>query len=419
MTIAAPAIASTIGDEERRRGLRRMRTVAVSLLLLAAVVYVVTLDHEGALGYVHAASEAAMVGAIADWFAVTALFRHPLGIPIPHTALIPTRKATLARSLQEFVTQNFLSAAVVRDKVMRAEPSRRLGHWLATPQHSRRVADEAAILVRMGLERVKDEDIEAFLTNEVLPKLVDEPLAAVAGQLLGDVVDEGAHHGLVDLALTEARIWLVDNEQTFGDVLRTRAPWWTPQWVDDKVVGRLHHEALAWVTDIIDDPQHHARQALDDFLRRSADDLQNDPETQASAERLKARLLGHPQVAESATSLWGALSRTLQVSLADPDGTIRERACQRLAELGQRLTDDDALASRCDSYAADATGFVVERYGREITTVITDTIEGWDGAEAARRIELHVGRDLQFIRINGTIVGGLAGLAIHALTQLA
>jgi uncharacterized membrane-anchored protein YjiN (DUF445 family) len=189
--------------------------------------------------------------------------------------------------------------------------------------------------------------------------------------------------------------------------------------VDDKVVSRMHYEAVAWVADIRNDPHHHARRALDDLLRQTADDLQHNPDTMARAERLKARLLGQPQVTETATALWRALSRTVQVSLADPDSMLRERARHRLDELGEQLTHDDVLSERVDAYAADAAVFVVERYGTEITTVITDTIEAWDGREAARRIELHVGRDLQFIRINGTIVGGLAGLLIHALTQLA
>jgi uncharacterized membrane-anchored protein YjiN (DUF445 family) len=418
VTISAPALGSTTADDVRRRGLRRMRSVAVALLALAAVVYVLTLDRGGGWEYLHAASEAAMVGAIADWFAVTALFRRPLGLPIPHTALVPTRKDMLARSLQEFVTDNFLSSAVVRDKVRRATPAHRLGTWLSQEVHSRRVVDEAAVLVGSGLERVHDEDVAAFIGNELLPRLTEEPLAAVAGQLLGDVVAEGAHHGLVDLAVAEAHHWLVGNAETFGEVLRTRAPWWTPQWVDDKVIGRMHHEAVAWVADIRDNADHHARRALDDFLQQAAHDLQHDPDTMARAERLKERILGQPQVTETATALWRALSRAIQTSLGDAESTLRGRAAHRLNELGQRLVTDTGYAARWDAYAADVAEFVIDRYGSEITTVITDTIEAWDGAEAARRIELHVGRDLQFIRINGTIVGGLAGLLIHALTQL-
>jgi uncharacterized membrane-anchored protein YjiN (DUF445 family) len=181
----------------------------------------------------------------------------------------------------------------------------------------------------------------------------------------------------------------------------------------------MHHEAVAWVSDIRADPQHHARRALDDLLRQTAHNLQHDPDTMARAERLKARLLGRPQVADTATALWRALSRTLQETLADPDSAVRSRAQTRLVEFGGQLQSDEGLAGRLDDHAAAFAAFAVQRYGSELTTVITDTIEAWDGTEAARRIELHVGRDLQFIRINGTVVGGLAGLVIYTLSQLA
>jgi uncharacterized membrane-anchored protein YjiN (DUF445 family) len=414
---AAPLL-STPADEERRRGLRRMRTVAVSLLLLAAAVYVATLNRDGAWTYVHAAAEASMVGAVADWFAVTALFRHPLGLPIPHTALIPRRKDMLAVSLQEFFADNFLSEPVVRARVADAQVSKRIGGWVSAPQHARRVVDEASGLVSAALERVKDADVAALVEHELLPRLVDEPLAEVAGGLLRDVVEEGAHTGLVDLTLTEAHRWLSHNEETVTRVIATRAPWWTPQWLDEAVTARLHVEVVAWVADIRDDPQHPARLALDDLLRDLARDLCSDPETQSRAERLKERVLTQPQVVVAITSVWNALRRALLTTLADPDSGLKERSARSLADFGQRVVDDAALRERLDGYAADAVAYVVSRYGDELTTVITDTIQRWDGDEAARRIELHVGRDLQFIRINGTLVGGLAGLLIHTLTQL-
>ena len=206
-----------------------MRSVALGLLVLAAVIYLATLDRDGAWAYVHATAEAAMVGAIADWFAVTALFRHPLGLPIPHTAIIPERKNSLARSLQEFVTENFLSEDVIRTRVADADVSRRVGEWVAQPRHAERVVDEAATLVRMGLTRVRDEDVAALIESELLPRLADEPLSQVAGRLLGDVVGEQAHHGLVDIALTETYNWLIGNEDAVAAALNSRAPWWTPE----------------------------------------------------------------------------------------------------------------------------------------------------------------------------------------------
>jgi uncharacterized membrane-anchored protein YjiN (DUF445 family) len=415
--VTAPIFASS-EDAGRRRALRRMRGVALSLLLFAAAVYLLTLHASGAWAYLHATAEAAMVGAIADWFAVTAIFRHPLGLPIPHTAIIPTRKASLARSLQDFFTDNFLSEAVVRTRVADAQISSRVGAWLSEPANSAWVVDEASTLVSTVLEKVKDADVAVLVETELLPRLAAEPLSEVVGRLLADVVGERAHHGLVDLAVTETHRWLSENEVAFARALSTRAPWWTPQWLDEQVIHRLHTEATAWLAEIRDDPRHRARHALDDLLTQLADDLQHDPDTIERAERLKQRVLSQPQVAVTATSLWNAVRRALLESLAAPDSAVKKRAVASLSAFGDRVVRDVALRARLDSYAADAAAFLVERYGTELATVITDTIDRWDGEEAAARIELFVGRDLQFIRVNGTIVGGLAGLLIYTISVL-
>ena len=416
--MSVPVFAGAGADDERRRALRRMRTVALSLLVLAAIVYALTVDRGGGWAYVHATAEAAMVGAIADWFAVTALFRRPLGLPIPHTAIIPVRKDTLARSLRDFVAESFLSEDVVRTQVADAQPSRRVGVWLGVPAHSGRIVEEAAVLLRAGLGQVRGDDVAVLIETEILPRLAAEPLAEVAGRLLQDVVDEGAHHGLVDLALGEAHRWLGVNEEAVAEALSSRAPWWTPQWLDERVTHKLYEEVVAWVRDIRDDDRHPARRALDDLLTQLARDLQHDPDTQATAERLKERVLGQPQVVVTATALWEGLRRALIDSLAAEESLVKARARQALVSFGDRLGSDEALRLRIDSQVADAAAFLVVRYGDELTTVITDTIERWDGKEAADRIELFVGRDLQFIRINGTIVGGLAGLAIYSVSRL-
>ncbi|MDQ3615842.1 MAG: DUF445 domain-containing protein [Actinomycetota bacterium] len=405
-------------DEERRRGLRQMRTVAVSLLVLAALVYLLTLEQDGALGFVNAGAEASMVGAIADWFAVTALFKHPMGLPIPHTALVPRRKEMLGRSLQEFVGENFLQEEVIRERMGVAQVSRRVGKWLGDPANSRRAVDEASSVLRIGLNTVRDEDVVALVEEALLPRLIEEPISPVAGSLLDEIVRDGAHHGLVDLVLDEAHRWLLGNEETFLDVVGERAPWWSPPTVNERVTRRLYLEAVRWVVDIRDDPHHHARSALDDALEQLAADLLTDPATQERAERLKVRLLRHPQLVVTGTSLWKAFRSALLASLEDSEGLLRQRGQRELGRFGERLVADEPLRVKLDGYVADLAVFAVGRYGDELTAVITHTIDRWDGQEAARKIELHVGRDLQFIRINGTIVGGLVGVLIHTVSVL-
>jgi len=405
-------------DEARRQGLRRMRTMAVGLLLFAAVVYVLTLDQDGFLGFVNAGAEASMVGAIADWFAVTALFKHPLGIPIPHTALIPKRKDDLGRSLEEFFGENFLQEAILRERVAAATISERVGTWAAQPANARRVVNEVAEVATIGLSKVGDEQIAELVDSVLVPRFRAEPIAPLLGSFVVEVVRDDLHHGLVDLALTELHDWLVANPETVRAVLTERAPWWAPDRLNEAVTTRIHAETVRWVADIRDDPLHRARAALDSMLAQLGQDLLFDPDTQARAENLKNRLLEHPQFTQTGISLWRALRNALLAALRDPRGELRGRLEAELVAFAERLTVDEELRRRLDGIVADAVVFVVDRYGAELTTIITSTIERWDGEEAARRIELHVGRDLQFIRINGTIVGGLVGVVIHAGTVL-
>jgi uncharacterized membrane-anchored protein YjiN (DUF445 family) len=416
---AAPVIASTAAaDERRRRDLRRMKSVALGLLLLAAVIYLLTLGSTGGWGFVNAGAEAAMVGALADWFAVTALFRHPLGLPIPHTALIPTRKDALGRSLEEFVATNFLAEHVVRERVARARIAQRVGAWLAGEQHADRVTAELATATRGALHVLRDDEVATLLEEVVLRPVLARPWAPPAGRLLDRIVADGAHHRLVDLGVVELVAWLRDHEDLVTQLVLDRAPVWTPQWLDERVARRAYVEAVKWIVDVRDDPRHRARLALDDALGRLAKDLQTDPDTIARAEALKERVVGHPGIREALESLWVTARAVLIEATEDPDSDLRQRTRAGLLAFGRRLESDGVLQGKVDRYVEDAVGHVVSTYREEVSTIISETVERWDGDEASRRIELHVGRDLQFIRINGTVVGALAGLAIHAVAVL-
>lgn len=409
-TLLAP---DTEADVLRRTRLRRMQAFAVGLLVLAAVVFVATLDRDGFWGFVNAGAEASMVGAIADWFAVTALFRHPLGLPIPHTALVPKRKDEFGKSLEEFFGENFLQEEVIRERLAVADVPRRIAVWVTDPANARRVVSEGASVLAIGLRRLRDEDVASLVEEVLVPRLLAEPISPVAGALLQEIVADNAHHGLVDLALEEAHRWLVQNQETFTEVLGDRAPWWAPERLNEAITTRVHLETIRWVAEIRRDPRHQARAALDSLLAQLARDLLEDPSTQARAENLKQRVLEQPQVVITGISLWSAFRKAVLEALEDQDGPLRARAGHELIAFGERVVADEALRTRLDRWSSDLAVWAVGRYGDELTAVITATIERWDGKEAARKIELHVGRDLQFIRINGTIVGGLVGVLIH------
>lgn len=415
---ATPRMGFDEADERRRENLRRMKLFATGLLVLAAVVYALTTGSDGWLGFVNAAAEAAMVGALADWFAVTALFRHPLGIPVPHTAIIPTRKDALGRSLQEFVTQNFLAEDVVREKVQRADVGRRLGTWLSVRANADRVAAEISRGLSHALRGLKDDDATLILEHAILKPLGQRPWSPPAGRLLKRLVEDGAHHRIVDLGFEHLHRWLRENDTAVVEIVMERAPSWTPRWVNERLAERVYGEVVSFVEDIRSDPAHQVRLGIDDMLAKLASDLQSDPHTMRRADRIVARLVSHPDTRAALTDVWAHTRHVLIEAAEDPGSELRHRVVDGLMGFGERLVDDEGLRARVDRRVQDITGFLVRTYGHEVSSVISDTVERWDATDAARRIELHVGRDLQFIRVNGTVVGGLAGLVIHTLTVL-
>ncbi|MDQ2582743.1 DUF445 domain-containing protein [Saccharothrix yanglingensis] len=399
-----------------------MKLVATGFFLAATVIFVVALLFEEGgpawVGYVRAAAEAGMVGAIADWFAVTALFRRPLGLPIPHTAIIPTRKDTFGDALGSFVGQNFLSEAVVKDKLRRVGVGRRLGEWLVKPENAERVTSEVANVVKGAVTVLRDEDVQAIVEQAVVRRLVDRPWGPPLGTLLGQVLADGAHHKLVDLMCDRAYDWVRDNYDKVMGVVSDRAPSWSPRFVDSMLGDKVYTELLNFAWAVKTDVNHPMRQAVDQFLVEFASDLRTDPATMQRAEQVKQQVVDHPDVQRLIGSAWGTAKKMLLDAAEDPSSELRRRVREGLVSFGARLVGDEAMRAKVDGWLEGAAGYVVTHYRDEITTLITDTVERWDAEETSRKIELQVGRDLQFIRINGTVVGALAGLAIYTVGQL-
>ncbi|MFJ9521921.1 DUF445 domain-containing protein [Kitasatospora sp. NPDC101801] len=419
-TKAGLGVSFTAADEEKRRGVRRMKLFATGLLGLATVVFGLATwaDAAGAgpwAGYVAAAAEAGMVGALADWFAVTALFRRPFGLPIPHTAIIPTKKDAFGQSLGDFVGDNFLSAPVVRDRLARIGIAHRLGEWLAAPGSAERVTGEAAAALRGVLAVLNDDDVQAVVAEAVTRRAAATSVAEPAGRLLAKVVADGGHHGVVDLVAVRVHDWLTEHHRDVVERVTSKSPGWTPKFIDHQVGERVHKELMRFVTHIRDDPQHPARGAIDNFLADFATELQQDPATIARVERAKDDLLARPEVQELIASSWSAVRTLVLTAAEDEQSELRRRIRDGLRSFGRRLATDTKLQAKADGWLQDAAQYVVETYRAEITSLISETVAGWDADDASRKIEANVGRDLQFIRINGTVVGALAGLLIHTV----
>jgi uncharacterized membrane-anchored protein YjiN (DUF445 family) len=402
--------------------MRQMKAVATGFLVAATVLYIVARWQQGRgagwADYVGAAAQAAMVGALADWFAVTALFRRPLGLPIPHTAIIPHRKEALGRSLGDFVGENFLSRDVIRARLRAIGLAGRLGGWLAEEKHAERVTGEVAGLARGLFAVLRDDEVQAALSHTVNRWLADTPIGPPAGRLLARFVAQDGHRPVVDLLSRRAVQWLEQHPEALERAVAGEAPSWTPRFVDERVARRIHRELVRFAIAVRDEPDHPARGAIDTFLADFARDLQYDPQTLAQAERLKRELIGHPEVQRLVGSSWQTLRSMIVAAAEDDDGELRLRLRGAVASFGRRLGDDEHLRAKIDTWIQDAAVYVVTTYRGEITALITDTVEAWDGEETSRKVEIQVGRDLQFIRINGTVVGALAGLLIYVLTRV-
>ncbi|WEO76650.1 DUF445 domain-containing protein [Cryobacterium sp. SO2] len=416
----APKAPLSAPDEARRIALVGMKRLALGLLLTMAVIFAVSFaleDRYPWLEYVRAAAEGGMVGAIADWFAVTALFRYPLGLRIPHTNIIANRKDEIGASLGEFVESNFLSDAVVRGKLESIGISRRLGAWLVQPVNAERLTDEIAHAGSGLLDLLSDDDIKDLLEGVAREHLLAPKWGQSLGRLGEHLVASGRHHAAVDLLLDKAQSWLESHPEAFGQAVSTRLPRWLPGFVGEMVDDKAYREVLAFVSTVQAEPEHPLREAIDRYLAELMSDLQHDDTMIERVEVLKLDLVNNAKLREFAGDAWESLKESLLIALADPDSAVRRGITSTVLDVGGRLSGDESLGTRIDRWLADAAGYVLQKYRHEIAGVITETVERWDPAETTEKIELQVGKDLQFIRINGTVVGALAGLLIFAVAQ--
>ncbi len=408
-------------DATRQAQLDVMKRRATGLLALAAAVFGVATAFEGQypwLGYVRATAEASLVGGLADWFAVTALFRHPLGLPIPHTAIVATRKERIGRILGTFVQNHFLSREVIAANLRAARPAERVARWLSAPEHSRRVARQVASGVAKTLETLPDDEVRQLVHQVLHARLRSLRVAPALGKTLALVLADERHQGLLNEAVRLAAGAVRDNRDMIRDKVRAESPWWVPGVVDDQIYQRIMGTVESLLRDIGARPDHPLRAAFDRALRDFVDRLQHAPEVIAKAEAIKEEWLADPAIADLSARLWDATRRAIVSYATGADGAAPGPLERGLSEFGAALLANEALLTEIDDLMIDLTATVVERYREEIGDLIAQTVAGWDPQATSRRFELAVGRDLQFVRINGTLVGGLVGLGIYAVSRL-
>lgn len=403
-------------DLDKALRLRRMKRLPLLLLFLMLALLLLTLRRpEVWAGWVHAFAEAGMVGALADWFAVVALFRHPLGLPIPHTAIIPRRKNEIGQNLANFIADHFLHPVVVRSKLESINLALQAAIWLKTPAGHQRVVHSAVSLLRWMAGAWREDSVRNFVRRLSRDQLERVDFAPLLGSTLDWLMRDGRHQKLLTQALRYAVIVLHDHRETIRGNVQKESPWWLPGFVDDRIVQQMLDRIETLLLQMSLDPDHPVRNDFDRVMAHWTDELRTSPELRRAAENLRQAALQNENLQEYLFELWMGLVAGVESDLQSSESAIREQLGHFISGLAIELAGDAEMQLVVNRWLVDSSVAIVEDNRHAMASLISDTVNSWDGQETSQRVELAIGHDLQYIRINGTLVGGLVGLAIHAL----
>jgi uncharacterized membrane-anchored protein YjiN (DUF445 family) len=393
-----------------------MKTLPLLLLALMAGLFAVTLHRpEAWAGWVNAFAEAGMVGALADWFAVVALFRHPLGLPIPHTAIIPRRKDEIGDNLARFVAEHFLDPGVVGRRLASVNLAANAADWLNSPTGRARVTDLVARLGRSLVGLFGDEEVRGFAARLATRQLERIEPAPLLGRTVEWLVADGRHQAVLTQSLRIALVTLHDNRERIRGAVRRGSPWWMPGFVDDRIVVQLLDRIETMLLELSLDPGHALRRDFDGWVLERAAELRESPEYRAWGARLKADLADNGALLDYLAGLFRDFADGILADLDDSDSALRSELERLVAGFAAELARDPDMQLWVDGWLQDAAVGLVEEHRDAIASLISETVRAWDARETSQRVEAAIGTDLQYIRINGTLVGGLVGLAIHAI----
>jgi uncharacterized membrane-anchored protein YjiN (DUF445 family) len=404
-------------------GATGMKIAATGLLVLMAATFVATRMLEPAypwLGYVKAFSEAAMVGGLADWFAVTALFRHPLGLPIPHTAIIPRNKDRIGEALAAFINENFLVPSVVARRMRNIDVAGAAGRFLRTPAaEGTRIRQGASRLIADIFEGLDDERLGGIVKGAIAGRIEKMEVAPLLGHALASAINEDRHVPMLEAAIRWMARALEANEELIRAMVHKKANWALKlAGLDAKLADAILDGLRKLTAEMSTDPAHPVRMKVEEALAQLANDLQMNPDTRAKVEEMKEQLLANRSVALWIDTLWQKGREAIIRAARNPDAALAGRLGEVLRSMGASLEQDPRIRSAINQFVRRAAAGTAQSYGSSIVKLVSETIRSWDARTVTARLEAAVGRDLQYIRINGTLVGGLVGVVIHALDSL-
>ncbi len=406
-------------DAALRARLRRAQWFAGGLLAAMAIAFVVSrliVVDQPQFGVVVAFTEAALIGGLADWFAVTALFRHPLGVPIPHTAIVPARKNEIGRALARFVGDHFLVGAAVEKRLARAELTRRLGDWLQIENNAARLSRDVSTVIDWFLRSMDSSELRGGLKRMLAGVAQRIPVNEAVAAIVNVFATGNNAQLLIDQLTQFGRQQLDRNRLAIRTRIEERSPWWMPKFVDEEIYDQLVSEFERLLNEIGDDQDHPARVEFNERLLSLRERLVEDESMAERCEYLRDEFFRHEAVRQFFQSLWDKTREAMHAELQNDSSDIRLSIAREIQHIGKLLSSDVTAQRRLDNWLKEAIVYVVERYRGPLSEVISDTVAEWDARSTAARIELHIGKDLQFIRVNGTLVGGLVGVLIYLVS---
>jgi len=403
--------------------LRRHKAIATGLFILMVVIYAVTtwVLHRQELAWLHyvrAFAEAAMVGALADWFAVTALFHHPLGISIPHTNLIETRKKSIGDNLGGFIVTNFLNSETVRPYIQKLDINALLLPWLKNAKNTELLVAEVSKILKNIVTRADDVLVSGFITRKSKDLLNDIRLNEVLASGLSILIDRGDHLRILDYLAEKLRVYILNNEEMVRERVKKESHFLIPGFVDNLIAAKITSGLASYLAEIKEDTHHKIKSDITGHLQAFIEDVRSNPKWQQELEGIKENILKGDKVQQYAHSIWKQIQSAIIKDLENTDSHIRRYFSKTIQDMMENLQQDPQMQEKINRWVRYNIYKAILRNASKVGMLISNTVGNWQGKELSNKLELEVGKDLQFIRINGTLVGGLVGLLIYTITQL-
>ena len=405
---------------DKRSQLKKFKWFASLLLLFMALIYTaceIFFPQQIWAGYVKAFSEAAMVGALADWFAVTALFRHPLGLPIPHTNLIEAGKKKIGENLGDFVINNFLTTTAIKPRLEKLQVASRLGNWLTNDKNRKKVMEEILRIVGEGLSNLDDREIVTLIQKQAGGLIDKIPLNKLAGEGLEKLINENMHQDWFTLLALRLRDFLDENRDAIKQKVKEESYFLIPGFVDNMIASKITNAGLQYLSDFVTNKEHPARRQIAGKLRMIASDIREGGEWSHKLNSLKDQLLSPQHLTEYSGMLWQYIKKQIEHDLKQPGSAIGKYLDKTLYDMGNSLANDISRQERIDKFVQLQAFKLIMKYKKSAGEMISHTVTNWPSRELSSKLELEVGKDLQYIRVNGTLVGGMVGLIIYTLTR--